>query len=189
VGKGTGLGLSMTYGFIKQSGGDVKIYSEPGIGTALKLYLPIAREHGAESSPAASSDLDLRGNETILLVEDEEPVRNYAAAQLASLGYQVIAAADGTSALHRIMDLDGSIDLLFTDIVMPGGMNGRQLAQHVAALYPSLKVLYTSGYNQNAIIQAGRLEAGIALLEKPYHKTDLARKVRELLDNPRQSDP
>ena len=182
VGKGTGLGLSTTYGFIKQSGGDVKIYSEPGIGTVVKLYLPMARTEIPDPLADTPQEPLPTGRETILLVEDEEHVRNYAIAQLESLGYQVIAATDGASALERITDIEGSVDLLFTDIVMPGGMNGRQLAEQVAALYPALKVLYTSGYNQNTVIQAGQLETGITLLEKPYHKGDLARKIRNLLD-------
>lgn len=181
VGKGTGLGLSMTYGFIKQSGGDVRIYSEQGFGTAVKLYLPIA--HGNMLDPMfAAPELLPTGSETILLVEDEQRVRDYAASQLEGLGYQVIAAGDALSALDRIKELEGNVDLLFTDIVMPGGMNGRELAQQVTALYPGLKVLYTSGHNRNAVITAGRLEDGISLLEKPYHKADLARKVRQLLD-------
>lgn len=181
VGKGSGLGLSMTYGFIKQSGGDVRIYSEQGFGTAVKLYLPIA--HGNMLDPMlAAPELLPTGKETILLVEDEQRVRDYAASQLEGLGYQVIAAGDALSALDRIKELEGDIDLLFTDIVMPGGMNGRELAQQLAALYPGLKVLYTSGYNRKAVIAAGRLEDGVSLLEKPYHKADLARKVRQLLD-------
>ncbi len=183
VGKGTGLGLSMTYGFVKQSGGDVKIYSEQGIGTAVKLYLPIARANALDPLLNVTPEALPNGGETILLVEDEPRVRDYAVGQLERLGYQVIAASDGASALERINDLEGHIDLLFTDIVMPGGMNGRELAQQVAELYPALKVLYTSGYNQNAVIKAGRLEDGISLLVKPYHKADLARKIRQLLDS------
>jgi CheY-like chemotaxis protein len=187
VGKGTGLGLSMTYGFIKQSGGDVKIYSEPGTGTAVKLFLPTAQGRNVSGSKTESSEPDLTGNETILLVEDEEHVRNYAIMQIEQLGYHVISASDGASALQKIKQLDGQVDLLFTDVTMPGGMNGRQLAQNIAGLYPNLKVLYTSGYNQNAIIHAGKLEPGVALLEKPYHKIDLARKLRELLDDDSRS--
>ncbi len=183
IGKGTGLGLSMIYGFVKQSGGDVKIYSEPGIGTAVKLYLPTARDHQAvgESKDDVTEPV-LRGNETILLVEDEDMVRAYAAAQLTQLGYQVIAAADARAAMERIKDVNGCVDLLFTDIIMPGGVNGRQLAGDLVAAYPHLKVLYTSGYNENAVIHAGRLEPGIALLEKPYHRAELARKLRQVLD-------
>ncbi len=187
VGKGTGLGLSMTYGFVKQSGGDVKIYSEQGSGTAVKLYLPVAHAGTLDPVPNAAPEALPSGNETILLVEDEQRVRDYAVSQLEGLGYQVVAASDAVSALERVKDLEGHVDLLFTDIVMPGGMNGRALAQQAAALYPGIKVLYTSGYNQNAVIKNGRLEEGISLLEKPYHKAELARKIRQLLDQPNTS--
>jgi signal transduction histidine kinase len=183
IGQGTGLGLSTIYGFVKQSGGDVKIYSEPGIGTAVKLYLPTAEDHQvAGKSKDDVLEPVLGGTETVLLVEDEDMVRIYAAEQLRQLGYQVIAAANAQEAMERIADVNGCVDLLFTDIIMPGHVNGRKLARDLTTTYPHLKVLYTSGYNEKAIIHAGRLEPGITLLEKPYHRAELARKLRHVLD-------
>lgn len=184
IGKGTGLGLSMVYGFIRQSGGQVKIHSETGIGTTVKLYLPVS---GTESAVAADTTKGVtpilpQGRETILLVEDDDLVRDYASTQLEALGYRVISAINGQAALQTLRDLGGRVDLLFTDIVMPGGMNGRDLAQVVAALYPRIKVLYASGYHTTATPD-GRVEAGFPMLEKPYHKANLARKIRELLDS------
>jgi PAS domain S-box-containing protein len=180
VGKGTGLGLSMVYGFVKQSGGHVKIYSEVGHGTTVKLFLPRTAEQSDEivsvPAPAATG-----GKETILAVEDDAMVRNYVVTQLQSLGYTTLAAADAKAAL-AIAEQDVNIDLLFTDVIMPGAMNGRELAQELTRRRPGIKVLFTSGYTENAIVHHGRLDPGVALLNKPYRKTDLARKIREVLD-------
>jgi PAS domain S-box-containing protein len=180
VGKGTGLGLSMVFGFIKQSGGHIKIYSEVGHGTAVKMYLPRASgvaDAVAETAPARPRG----GSETVLVVEDDALVRNNAVMQLASLGYKTIEAATGQEALHLI-DSNGAIDLLFTDVVIPGGMNGRELADTAQRRKPDMRVLFTSGYTQNAITHHGRLDPGVLLLSKPYRKTDLARMVRVALD-------
>jgi len=180
VGKGTGLGLSMVYGFIKQSGGHIKVYSEEGHGTTFKIYLPRA---GAQAEPITDSTPDVQiegGNETILVVEDDLLVRTYVIAQLTGLGYKTLSAANGAEAL-AIDDRGIQFDLLFTDVIMPGKMNGRQLAEEMANRRPSLKVLFTSGYTENAIIHHGRLDPGVFLLAKPYRKSELARMLRRVL--------
>jgi PAS domain S-box-containing protein len=178
VGKGTGLGLSMVYGFVKQSGGHIKIYSELGHGTTIKLYLPPARGH-TEAPPAAAAP-PLHGNETILVVEDDALVLNFVATQLKALGYQTLTAADGPAAL-AIIDGGRPFDLLFTDVILPGGMTGRQLADEVALRRPGMKVLYTSGYTDNAIVHQGKLDPGVLLLSKPYRKSQLANMIRRAL--------
>ncbi|MCC5876489.1 MAG: PAS domain S-box protein, partial [Candidatus Sumerlaeia bacterium] len=183
-GKGTGLGLSMVYGFVKQSRGHIKIYSEPGDGTTVKIYLPRLMDNGEHQVRHASVSSVDSGNEVILLVEDDELVRHYAETCLASLGYRVITAENGKQALDIIQEMD-EINLLFTDIVMPGGMNGRQLADRAVEIRPNLKVLYTSGYTDNAIVHHGRLDPGAQLLGKPYGRADLARKIREVLEQER----
>jgi PAS domain S-box-containing protein len=182
VGKGSGLGLSMVYGFVKQSGGHAKIYSEVGHGTTVRLYLPRA---AAATTEAVSSDEppEVGGHEHVLVVEDDPLVREHAEALLRGLGYRVSAAADGGAAL-QVLGGSESVDLLFTDIVMPGGMNGRQLADAARALRPQLRVLYTSGYTENAIVHHGRLDPGVQLLAKPYRRGQLAHKVRAVLDAP-----
>jgi len=177
AGKGTGLGLSMVYGFIKQSNGHIKIYSEEGHGTTIKLYLPRAGERADEASAAPAPIAVEGGAETILVVEDDPLVRNYVAAQLTGLGYTTLAAANASEALRRIDDGE-AFDLLFTDVIMPGPINGRQLADEATRRRPSLKVLFTSGYTENAIVHHGRLDPGVLLLAKPYRKSDLARMVR-----------
>jgi len=184
IGKGTGLGLSMVYGFVKQSGGHIKIYSEEGHGTTIKLYLP--RSSGDEpGKPELAPAVPLQGgHETILVVEDDALVRNYVVAQIESLGYATIAAANAAEALAA-MERGAAFDLLFTDVVMPGGMNGRELAEEVLQRRPGTKVLYTSGYTENAIMHHGRLDPDVALLNKPYRKADLAHKIREVLARPR----
>jgi CheY-like chemotaxis protein len=182
VGKGSGLGLSMVYGFIKQSRGHVKIYSEPGEGTTVRLYLPRAREGSAQVSAGGGVPVELAtGNERILLVEDDSMVREHAARQLRSLGYHVTEANDGAQALRRLKQGE-RYDLLFTDVVMPGGMNGRDLAAAAKAVCADLKVLFTSGYSENAVVHHGRLDPGVQLLSKPYRKRDLASRVRNILD-------
>jgi len=178
VGKGSGLGLSMVYGFVKQSGGHIRIYSELGHGTTIKLYLPPARGQ-AEATPAAAAPL-AHGNETIMVVEDDALVRNFVIVQLQSLGYQTVAAANGPAAMV-VVDSGKPFDLLFTDVIMPGGMSGRQLAEEVAKRRPGIKVLYTSGYTDNAIVHQGRLDPGVLLLTKPYRKSQLADMIRRAL--------
>jgi PAS domain S-box-containing protein len=179
-GKGTGLGLSMVYGFVKQSGGHVKIYSEEGHGTTVRIYLPRAIAPAAETIDAPTTELT-GGRETILVVEDDALVRNYVTAQLRNLGYSTLEAANAAEAL-AIADNGTEFDLLFTDIIMPGSMNGRQLADEVARRRSSLKVLFTSGYTENALLEHGRLPAAVLLLAKPYRKSELARMLRQALD-------
>jgi PAS domain S-box-containing protein len=183
VGKGTGLGLSMVYGLVKQSGGHIKIYSEEGHGTTIKLYLPRADEKSDWLREALPSVALEGGSETILVVEDEALVRNYVVTQLESLGYKTITTANAAEALSHVRQRL-PFDLLFTDVILPGTINGRQLADEVRALRPDLKVLYTSGYTENAIVHHGRLDAGVLLLTKPYRKADLARMVRLALAVP-----
>ena len=178
VGKGTGLGLSMVHGFVKQSLGHVKLYSEFGHGTTVKLYLPKAT---ADACPATqpTSEAIVGGSERILLVEDDAQVRDHVALQLTGLGYRVVAVAGGADALHAMRTQ--TFDLLFTDVIMPGGMNGPQLSAEARKRSPDLRVLYTSGYTENAIVHGGRLDPGIHLLNKPYRRSELAAKVREAL--------
>jgi PAS domain S-box-containing protein len=178
VGKGSGLGMSMVYGFVRQSGGHIKIYSEPGHGTTIRLYLPPAR--GQTETAATVAAPPARGSETILVVEDDALVRNFVATQLQGLGYQTVAAADGPATLAMI-DNGQTFDLLFTDVILPGGMTGKQLADEVAKRRPGLKVLYTSGYTDNAIVHQGRLDSGVLLLTKPYRKSQLADMIRRAL--------
>jgi PAS domain S-box-containing protein len=178
VGKGSGLGLSMVYGFVKQSGGHVKIYSEPGHGTTIRLYLPPASA-GADAALASAAPI-AGGSETILVVEDDPLVRNFVVAQLHSLGYRTIAAADSRAAM-ALVDNGEPFDLLFTDVILSGGMTGRQLAEAVATHRPGLKVLYTSGYTDNSIVHHGRLDQGVLLLTKPYRKPQLAQMIRQAL--------
>jgi signal transduction histidine kinase/CHASE3 domain sensor protein/CheY-like chemotaxis protein len=175
VAKGSGLGLSMVYGFVKQSGGHIKVYSEEGHGTTIRLYLPPAHGH-AETVISAVAPIS-GGAETILVVEDDSLVRNFVIAQLHSLGYKTIAAADSRAALVHV-ESGQPFDLLFTDVIMPGGMTGRELAVEVAKRRPGMKVLYTSGYTDNAIMHHGRLDEGVLLLTKPYRRPQLAQMVR-----------
>ncbi|CCE06221.1 PAS sensor protein (modular protein) [Bradyrhizobium sp. STM 3843] len=179
LGKGTGLGLSMVYGFIKQSGGYVTIDSEEGRGTTISLYLPRAVE-GEAISDAPPQHEAQRGSETILVVEDDPLVRNNVVLQLKSLGYRTMTAANGPEALALLAEGE-SFDVLFTDMVMPGGMNGRELAAAVRRQRPEVAVLYMSGYPQAAMTDDGRLEPGITLISKPYRPLELARLIREVL--------
>jgi|GEM_PF-2422126 len=183
VGKGSGLGLSMVYGFIKQSNGHVKIYSEPGHGTTVKLYLPPSTGAGRAEAPAGGALIPSGGRETILMVEDDDLVRSHVESQLGALGYRVLAARDGPEALE-VLRRNPDVDLLFTDIVMPGGMNGRRLAEEARRRCPALKVLFTSGYTDNAIVHHGNLDPGIELLSKPYTRERLATRLRAVLDGP-----
>jgi signal transduction histidine kinase len=180
VGKGSGLGLSMVYGFVKQSNGHIKIYSEEGHGTTVKLYLP--RAAGIPDTLAAEAGISgiERGDESILIVEDDALVREYVVTQISNLGYDTLAASNAAEAL-AIIDGPERIDLLFTDVIIPGGMNGRQLAIEALTRRQGLKVLYTSGYTENAIVHHGRLDAGVLLLPKPYLSSDLGRMIRTAL--------
>jgi PAS domain S-box-containing protein len=180
VGKGTGLGLSMVYGFARQTSGHVKIYSEVNHGTTVKLYLPRAGHQVEPSRPDLVSIEDLRGTENILLTEDDLSVREFAATQLAHLGYHVFEAANGVEAL-KVLAEHPEIDLLFTDMVMPGGMSGSELAIEATRLNSRLKVLYSSGYAENAIVHQGLLNSGGKLLNKPYTRLELARQIRTML--------
>lgn len=184
VGKGTGLGLSMVYGFIRQSGGHVKIYSEVGRGTTIRMYLPRAEATApAAPEPAAAEDsLPVARGESVLVVEDDELVREHVAGQLRGLGYRVTAVADGPTAMD-VLAGQAPIDLLFTDVVMPGGMSGRDVAEAAERLRPGVRVLFTSGYTANAIVHGGRLDADARLLSKPYRLRELAEKVRDTLDH------
>lgn len=185
-GQGTGLGLSMVYGFVKQSGGHVKIYSEPGHGTTVRMYLP---RTGREEEAAAAPVLEMVGGaETILLVEDDDAVRATAAEMLIEMGYRVLKARSADSAL-AIVESGTPIDLLFTDVVMPGSLRSTELADRFMRQFPRGAVLFTSGYTQNAIVHAGRLDSGVELLSKPYSREALARKLRQVLDARRASAP
>ncbi|OFA09277.1 hybrid sensor histidine kinase/response regulator [Duganella phyllosphaerae] len=180
-GKGSGLGLSMVYGFVRQSGGHVQIYSEPGCGTTVKLYLP--RSTDIEDAPAPPEmRAVVGGQETILVAEDDEGVRATVVDMLGELGYRVLKASDAASALS-IIDSGMPIDLLFTDVVMPGPLRSPELARKARERLPGIAVLFTSGYTENAIVHGGRLDAGVDLLGKPYTREALARKVRHVLAN------
>jgi signal transduction histidine kinase len=182
VGRGTGLGLSMVYGFVKQSGGHLKIYSEPDEGTTVKLYLPrLLGSFDNKSDTESLSAVQACGNEVILVCEDDEDVRAYSAEVLRELGYQILEAADGPSAL-ALIKAGNSIDLLFTDVVLPGGISGADLARQAAELQPGIKTLFTTGYARNAIVHHGRLDPGVQLLTKPFSYSELAVRVRDILD-------
>jgi PAS domain S-box-containing protein len=181
--KGTGLGLSQVYGFVKQSGGHLKIYSEPGHGTTVKIYLSRLPGPPPIESPAEERRApEALATETILVVEDDEGVRAYSTETLRELGYDVLEAPDGPTALAVLAAHGDRIDLLFTDVVLPGVMSGAVLAQEARATAPSIKVLFTTGYARNAIVHHGRLDAGVQLLTKPFTYAELARKVRDILD-------
>src|SRR5581483_3004532 len=181
-GKGTGLGLSMVFGFVKQSGGHINVYSEPGVGTTFRLYLPrdpAGRAAAAASEPAAAT---AGGDETVLVVEDNEAVRRIVMRQLASLGYRVAAAGSAAEALEVLAR--ERITLLFSDIVMPGGMSGIELAEAARARWPGLRVLLTSGFPEARLRGTGYPADGVRLLSKPYGREQLARTLREVLDRP-----
>ncbi|MGA2996708.1 PAS domain S-box protein [Bradyrhizobium sp.] len=182
VGKGTGLGLSMVFGFVKQSNGHIKIYSEVGHGTTVKIYLPRATGLSDTSVESQASASIKGGHETILVVEDDALVRRYVITQIESLGYKTLEASRASEAL-KIIDSPKTIDLLFTDVIMPGSLNGRQLVDEALVLRPALKTLFTSGYTENAIVHHGRLDTGVLLLTKPYRKSDLARMIRLALES------
>ncbi|MBI1180317.1 MAG: PAS domain S-box protein [Alphaproteobacteria bacterium] len=179
-GRGTGLGLSQVHGFIKQSGGHIKLYSEPGAGTTVKIYLPRSGKPEALEPTAVTAEMAGRG-ECILVVEDDPAVRRSAVDMVAGLGYRALQAEDGKSAL-AILRSGAPVNVLFTDIVMPGPMNGRELSLAAEALMPGIAVLFTSGYTENAIIHNGQLDDGILLLSKPYNRQEMAIKLRMAID-------
>ncbi|MCZ4093553.1 PAS domain S-box protein [Sinorhizobium psoraleae] len=178
AGKGSGLGLSMVFGFAKQSNGHVKIHSQPGEGTTVKMYLPRAVQADKETTSSPSRSKLPRGSETILLVDDNELVRTYAATQLANLGYKLVPASNGQEALDALREVS-DIDLLFTDVIMPGRLSGRHLAEQARAIRPNLPILFTSGYADNG---QDNLGPGCHFLRKPYRSSELAVKVRLMLD-------
>jgi PAS domain S-box-containing protein len=189
VGEGTGLGLSQVYGFVKQSGGHVKIDSELEQGTCVKIYLPRLNATVRDATPDAElSTPEAAAQETILVVEDDDDVRAYSVEILRDLGYRVIEAHDGPSAL-RLLERQFRVDLLFTDVVLPGGMTGAQVAAQARGIKSDLKVLFTTGYARNAIVHHGRLDQGVQLITKPFGISDLATRVRGVLDGPGQSGP
>jgi CheY-like chemotaxis protein len=179
-GKGTGLGLATCYGIIKQHGGFIWVYSEVGHGTTIRMYLPRVYA-AADVLPLPDEQAVLRGTETALLVEDELAVRVFAARGLREAGYTVLEAGHGVEALHFVQEYSGTIQMLLTDVVLPQ-MGGKALAEHLMIRYPALKVLYMSGYADDAIVHHGQLEMGLAFLHKPFSPGALLRKVREVLD-------
>lgn len=181
VGKGTGLGLSMVYGFVKQTGGHISIYSEPGFGTTVKLYFP--RQNGSAPAPDAVTGASAlpRGSETILIVEDQPRILDHVTEQLRALGYDVLPASTGASALATLRDRQ-DIALLFTDVVLAGGMNGQQVAEEARRICPGIRVLFTSGYAESVIMDNGQLDDGVDLLSKPYRRAELAGRIRRALD-------
>jgi len=181
-GRGTGLGLATTHGIVRQSGGHIWLYSEPGRGTTFKIYLPRATE-GVTPLPRVEAPLARPGWETVLVVEDEAMVRRFAVSALERLGYRALEAPNGETALETAAAFTGPIHLLFTDVVMPH-MNGHELATRIRERQPDVRVLYASGYTDNTIVHQGVLEPGLAFLQKPYTAVELSAKVREVLDAP-----
>ena len=182
-GKGTGLGLATVYGIVKQSGGDIWVYSEPGKGTTFKVYFPRIRDRAAEAARPLAAARAHRGHETILVVEDEAGVRELVAEMLRQYGYNVLKAASPLEALELSKQHDGPIQMLLTDVVMPQ-MSGRQLAGQLLPQRPEMRALYLSGYTENTVVRQGVLEPGVEFLAKPFSQDALAGKIREILDRP-----
>ncbi len=172
----------MVFGFVKQSGGHITIYSEEGEGTTVKLYFPISEAEAATVAAPAASAIPRGSGENVLIVEDDDSLREAAVTTVSSLGYRTVAVADGPAALEKL-DAGIAFDVLFTDVVLPHGMNGVALAKAAQARQPGLRVLYTSGYTENAIIHNGVVDADIELLDKPYRRGELARLLRRVLDS------
>jgi CheY-like chemotaxis protein len=181
LGQGTGLGLSMIYGFARQSGGQIRIYTEVGKGTTMCLYLPRHMGPLAESEGVASERIDHGAGEAVLIVDDEATVRMLVTEVLSESGYNVLEAANAPAAIN-VIDTYPNIDLLITDVGLPGGMNGRQLAEAVRMRRKELKVLFITGYAENAAVSGGHLEHGMEILTKPFAMTALANKVRKMLE-------
>jgi CheY-like chemotaxis protein len=182
-GKGTGLGLATVYGIVKQSNGWIWVYSEPGAGTTFKVYLPRVTESAAPAAPSPTPPASVRGSETILLVEDDEMIRHLVQKVLKANGYTMLVASDGVEAERIAGAYADTIHLLMTDVVLPGP-NGREVARRLVGQRPGIKVLYLSGYTDDAIVHHGVLEPGVAFLQKPFPPAVLGRKVREVLDSP-----
>jgi CheY-like chemotaxis protein len=179
-GKGTGLGLATVYGIVKQTGGDIWVYSEPGSGTTFKLYFPKVVDAASETGPAPEQKVDSASGETVLVVEDEKSVRDLTVRMLQRMGYKVLSAASGEEALEISNNYGGRIALLLTDVVMPN-MSGRQVADALLATRPEIRVLYLSGYTENAVIHHGVLDTGVEFLPKPFTREALGQKIRDLL--------
>jgi len=181
IGKGTGLGLSTVYGIVRQSGGSVEVYSELGRGTRFKIYLPLV-DAAAAASPPAPTATSVHGSETILIVEDDAALRHMAGRLLRAVGYTALAARDGGDALALLQRHDGPVDLMITDMVMPG-MSGRELATALKGVRPQMKVIFTSGYTDDFLLRDGQFDEGAPFIGKPYTAVQLRSKVREVLDS------
>ena len=182
VGSGSGLGLSMVFGFVKQSGGHITIYSEVGHGTTVNLYLPRSKDTVAEKPEGRDTSAVLSGSECILVVENDHDLRSVPVEVLRARGYEVFEAENGEQAVD-LLNSDISFQLLFTDVVLPGGMNGVEISRQAVRLQPDIKVLYTTGYAENAVVHGGKLDAGVQLINKPYRGNELLEKIRSILDS------
>ena len=182
VGEGSGLGLSMVYGFAKQSDGQVTIVSEVGQGTTVKLYLPRSGKPVDKRPPEVESQESAAGAASILVVEDDEALRQIPVTILREQGYKVVEAQDGKEAIRRLKD-GQPFDLLFTDVVLPGGINGFEIADQAKGIQPNIKILYTTGYADNAVVQNGNLDSRVPVINKPYRRAELLEKVRAMLNS------